>query len=222
MAIVRVQSTSAVSAGAATSLALTLGAAPTNGNFLVAVITTTGTTANRVSSISQTGATWVKSHEVLNNMSLEIWYAENVSGAATGITINYAASVTSSAVVVEYSGIATSSSIDQTASNSGTYPGTADSGTTATTSQANELWFAGLADNQAIGVSWNAPSNSFTEIVESNNIGIEVVAEERIVSSTGTANTAAAHSIAPLSGDWCGIIATFKEATATRRVFIIS
>lgn len=223
MAISRVQSASALSAGSTTSLAVTMGSTPTNGNFMVAIIATNGGTTGRVSSIAQTGATWVKAVDVASaSCTVDIWYAENISSAGTGVTINYVASLLNNAIVLEYSGIATSSSLDVTASNTGTYPGTADSGTTATTAQANELWIAGLDDVQFPSGTWNAPSNSFTEIVEAANIFLNLVGEEKIVSATGTANTSAGRGSAPLSGNWAGAIATFKEAAApTRRIFVV-
>ena len=82
--------------------------APTDGNTLVAVISTRSTTANAVSSISQSGATWsrVASTTGIAGVTTEIWYAPNVSGAGTMVTINInvlnASGIFSSAVVAEY------------------------------------------------------------------------------------------------------------------------
>lgn len=223
MAITRVQSASNLSPGAATSLVVTLGSTPTNGNALIAVIGTNGTTTGRVSSISQTGATWVKAIDVAGGSStVDIWYALNVSGALTGVTINYAASVVSGAIVIEYSGILGSGALDLTASNTGTYPGAADSGTTGTTTQADELWIAGLTDTLFPSSNWDAPANSFTEITENNNIFLNLVAEEKIVSATGTANTSATRASSPGSGNWAGAIATFKAGASGRRIFLIT
>ncbi|MEI7899521.1 MAG: DUF6055 domain-containing protein, partial [bacterium] len=52
--------------GTAVAVAVTLGTAPANGNTLVAVISTRGTSSGRVSSISQAGASWTRAAEAAN------------------------------------------------------------------------------------------------------------------------------------------------------------
>lgn len=216
-----IQFATALSAGSVTSQGVTLGATPGDGNLLVALIATANAATGQVSSISQTGATWVRAVEVASaSNTTEIWYAENVSGAGTSVTVNYSGTALTNIIILEFDGIVSSSSLDQTASNTGTYPGSADSGTTATTSQANEVWVAALTDEIFPSGTWNSPSNSFTEVTETANIFLNMVGEERTVTATGTANTSAGRGSAPLSGDWSGCVATFKKRE-NRRSFVV-
>lgn len=120
MAITRVQFKSGTGAGV-TSLAITPDSAPSSGNLQVMTIAYSSATASRVSSISQTNATWVRAIQKNNSLggaiSADIWYAENTTSPGATITINLASSLDIAAIYLEYSGVATSSSLDKTASN---------------------------------------------------------------------------------------------------------
>lgn len=120
MPITRIQFKSGSGAGV-TSLAITPDSAPSNGNLQVMTIAYNSATASRVSSISQTNATWVRAIQKNNTgggaISADIWYAENTTSPGATITINLASSLDIAATYLEYSGIATSSSLDKTASN---------------------------------------------------------------------------------------------------------
>ncbi|MBJ7285617.1 MAG: S8 family serine peptidase, partial [Akkermansiaceae bacterium] len=213
----RVQSTTGTT-GVTTSTAinLTLAATPVTGNTLIAVISTRGTTANRVSSITQTGAAWSRATQSTNTngTTTEIWYAPNVSGAATAITINQA-SLRSAAVVMEYSGVMTNSSLDKT-STATALSGSAVTGTTEFTSQPDELWIAGIgiADGRR---TLNSPyGNAFTVVAfpksGTTSSDATIYALEKIVNSPGTASSGGTVS---LSDNWAGAIATFKALTPT-------
>lgn len=119
MAIARVQFKS--NSGTGTSLSITPDSAPTNGNLMVVTIAYNSATANRVSSITQTNATWTRAVQKNNTLggaiSVDIWYSENAASAGSSLTINLAASVTIAATYIEYSGVATTSSLDKTATN---------------------------------------------------------------------------------------------------------
>lgn len=193
---------------AVTSLAVTI-TAPTNGNALVACIATSGTSTGRVTSISQTGATWNKVVEVansnVNGNTSEIWVALNVSGAGTTVTINLAASLIAIGWVGEYSGLASSSATDKTATNTGN-SSTVDSGTTASTTQASELVVASLAIHDLASGLNAAPSNGFTSENQTSQTSLSWEVCDKIVSSTGTQNTSDGDVS---SGQWSGVIATF-------------
>jgi hypothetical protein len=214
----RVNSTTCSNASAATIGCTVTG--PTNGNTMIAVIGTRGTTANRVSSITQTGATWVQASTATNanGVTVEIWYANNVTSAGTGVTVNLAATLKASAVIAEYSGLLTSGVLNQTANNTGnsTSPST---GTTGTTSQADQLWIGGMANINTS--TYSAETNSFTELAESASTGgaattrNNTVLEERIVSATGTASTAATLSA---TQQWAGAIATFNAVPPPTKI----
>lgn len=221
MAITRVQSTTATAVGS-TTVGVTWGASPTNGNFLVCVIGTTGGSANRVSSISETGATWVKAVQSDNagGVSCDIWYALNVSGASTSVTVNLAASLNAAVCFVEYSGIATSGALDQTASDQDDYSNrTPSTGTTATTTYLNELWFGGASDTAGL---WLA-AGTFTLVTQSNGTGVTTIAGEKIVSTKGTAGFTPSHKIVPIIGPWAGCMSTYSDPnflTGSRRIII--
>jgi hypothetical protein len=201
--------------GARTTITMTaLSTAPVNGNTLIAIISTRGTSANRVSSILQTGVTWSFVTQAANTSgtTTEIWYAPNVSGAGTAITINLA-SLRAAAVIVEYSGILQVSPQDQVANNTGSVT-PASTGTTATTTQANELWIGGIGLVSS-GYTLGTATNAFTTITNAASTNTtatsnaKVYALERIATTTGTASTGGTIST---SSQWSGAIATFKKA----------
>jgi hypothetical protein len=210
--VTRVQSANgAVGTSAASSFTVTV-TAPTSGNTLVAVISTRSTSVNAVSSISQNGATWsrVASTTGTAGTTTEIWYAPNVSGAGTTVTINLNASLFAAAVVTEYSGVLSASPVDVAATSTGSGT-TAATGTTATTTQANELWIGGIglvSSSYTLGT----PINSFSSVGPATSGSVtagnnaRVYALEKIVTTTGTANSGGTIS----SSQWSGAIATFK------------
>ena len=212
-------------ANAVTSFTVTMSASPASGNTLVAVITTRGYSANRVSSIFQTGVTWTKAPgaEGVNTSSssgstTEIWYGSNVTvGAGTAATINFPAATTlrAAAVVAEYSGLLTASPLDVTASSSNASNNiTAATGTTANTTQANELWIGGIGLRDST-YNLGTPTNAFTQVASANstnntttNTNAKAFFLDNIVTSTGAANTSGTIT----SSRWSGAIATFKAA----------
>ena len=209
---VRVSSAASGSSGAVTSLGVTV-AAPADGNTLVAVITTSGTTTGQVSSITQTGATWTRAAQAANaaGVTASIWYATNLSGAGTAITINLASSLRAAAVVAEYSGVLAASPVDQTA-NSTNNSASPVTGTTATTTQGSEVWVGGIAFiNNSITLG--SILNSFSSVANTSssggnaNVNIGVYALDKIVSATGAASSGGTLSSA---SQWAGALATFK------------
>ena len=208
--VARVQS--ATNTTTAASFNVSLGTAPVTGNTLVAVISTRGTTASRVTSITQTGASWSRAAQATNGSgtTTEIWVASNVSSAGTSVTIAQASALRSAAVVIEYAGILAVGALDQTASATGTSTA-AVTGTTPTTMQANELWIGGIgiADGRR---TLNTPySNSFTVVAlpksGSSSSDAMIYALEKFVSATGSAGSGGTLST---SDSWAGAICTFK------------
>ncbi|MCX6873811.1 MAG: DUF6288 domain-containing protein [Verrucomicrobia bacterium] len=208
----------------AASCTVTMSAAPARSNTLVAVITTRGNSANRVSSISQTGVTWTKAPgaEGVNTSSssgstTEIWYGTNVTvGAGTVATIRFPAATTlrAAAVLAEYSGLVAASPYDVTAS-AFSNSNTASTGTTLTTTQANELWIGGIGLRDST-YNLGTPTNAFTPVASANStnttttsLNAKTFFLEKIVAATGTAGTSGAIS----SSRWSGAIATFKAAS---------
>jgi fibronectin type 3 domain-containing protein len=211
----RVQSaTGNTGASAATTIAVTLGGTPANGNTLVALVSTRGTSSNSVSSVTGGGVTWQRAAQAANSggVTTEIWYGPNVTNGTTAITITQA-SLISAAVVAEYSGILAATPLDQNAGSTGS--GTsAVTGTTPTTTQAAELWLGGIgiADGSR---TLNAPYGNAFAVVASPKTGTGgtdamVYALESITNATGAASSGGTLSA---TDAWAGAIATFKAAT---------
>jgi autotransporter-associated beta strand protein len=216
---VRVRSAAGYSAAStSTSFTVTMGATPAAGNTLIAVISSRGAAANQISGLSSTGASWARAAQSTNTSgsTLEIWSAPVGSGAGAVVTI---ATTTGrcAGVVIEYSGLLTTASpVDQWAisNNIGT---AAVTGTTAATSQANEVWIGG------IGYRSSTPTlgsilNSFTSVASAKTTSttpannVMAYALEAIVSATGTAGSGGTLTA---SATWSGAIATFKAAATS-------
>ncbi len=213
MAIALVKSASGNNGGGATSVAATLSSSPVAGNFLVACIA--AGSGPPASSVTSTGASWSKATGVFTGtVGSEIWYAENVSTGGATITANFSGSPEATIIVGEFSGVLLSASVDRVANAAADYSGStpADSGTTAATSQADEISIAGLMDKTLTG-TWTTPTNSFTKLLEQKGgTSLNAVFAYKIVSVTGTQNTSVPRSPQPSSGPWVASIATFKAA----------
>ena len=220
----RVQSASGnTGANAAATISVTMSTAPVNGNTLIAIIATRGTTAGRVSGITQTGATWTKAVEGTNTngSTTEIWYAPNVSNTGTTVTIAQA-SLLSAAVIAEYSGLLSVNPLDVTKSNFGN-GNTISNGGSPTTSQANELLIAGVGiTNSSFDITHTASftgiaSDASTNATATNNS--KVYAYDRIVTATGVFGFGAGQPTSnSTNAPWTSALASFKIVTNTAGV----
>ena len=198
---------------AASSFTVTAVGAPVSGNTLVAVIATRGTSASRVTGITQNNVTWTRASQAANagGVTTEIWYAPVHASAGTAIVIGQASALRSAAVVIEYSGVInTAPQVDQTASASDV--GTAAvTGTTPMTAQAVELYVGsvGLASSANTLSSF---LNSFNLAGVTNStffnapLNARVYALDKFVTATDTANSGGTINS---SSQWAGAIATF-------------
>lgn len=190
---------------------------PVNADVMIACVGANALGDNvNVSSIVETGVNWTGqgNPQILKQLvdggkyyDVEIWYGIVGSGASASITVTLYQSLGlyngAVASISEYSGLALSSFLDKTASNSSTSSQTSDTGTTATTFQAVELDIgASLTASQHQSV----PTNGFT-LVNDSQTTPDLAYLEKIVSTTGSANTGT--TIANFD-DYCGCIATFK------------
>lgn len=223
MTISRVQGNARGSGINNSTTSVTLSTAPTSGNVLVLAFgSVQAGIASSVSGISQAGVNWARQTGSAASfvgwvMDSEIWVGIVGSNASTSVTISHATANQSAADICEYSGIATVGFLDKTAtaycSSEGTYPQT---GTTATTTQAEELWVGSVWE---YGDFWqysyiNSCTNGFTVMdgaTISNYPLFQCLAYlEKIVSSTGQAYS----QTGPYTRPWCGCIVTLKAGEA--------
>jgi hypothetical protein len=219
--IVRVNTTTAsTGSGASNSWTMTI-PTPANGNTLVAAITLHPSALSPgLTNITQSGATWVRAAYSPNpgGTVTEIWYATNVFNADSTVTFNTTNAFTfrQAAIVAEYSGVNTINPLDVTASSSGVNTTSASTGTTATTSQGNELWFGAIGLTNSTQ-TLEIPSNGFVIIATANSTNsisannAKVYALENIVATTGTAASGGTVSVAT---SWSGVMVALKGFSA--------
>jgi hypothetical protein len=204
-----VQKAGAQSAGNTTGLVVTLGSPPTAGNLLVAACNSDATVA--------TPAGFTLAVSAVSGQGLYIFYRVVQSGDGSSVT--FAPNVADSCAggVLEYSGL-TATPLDQTASNTtGSSASSLATGTTGTTSQADELIIVVVGPHAGNNHPWVLQSWSagYTSQIEEPN-GLATVGSassachigDRIVSATGTYS--ATGTWAPASSDAGAAIATFK------------
>lgn len=143
---------------------------------------------------------------------IAIYYYENAPAISGAISFTMTGASVTALLLAEYSGCATSSVLDKTASASGSASTSPVTGTTATTAQDDELLIGGLANPG--GATFATPTNSFSLIQQdralSKSFNVSAVHLERIVAATGTYSSGATQS----SADYAGVIATFKGSAA--------
>ena len=190
-------------------VSVTMTDTPVAGNLLIAVVGSDNYPNNQpVTSISQTGVSW--SLAVLGGdtgVLVEVWYGVVGAGASKDITVNFAGGHNYGAIVnvCEWSGLAISSPVDKTATSP--FGSAFVTGTTPTTSQADELCVGGI---DSAGPE-SAPTNSFTLLdgtIQQHYLYCSYL--YRIVSSTG------AYGCGVTGDSWSsGAIATFKASGAS-------
>jgi hypothetical protein len=207
---------------------------PTNGNVLIMMISIdAGSYSNvDVSSITETGVTWNK---VVNCVSAansgiecEIWLGVIGSSASKNVTVNLNTTIgptnqgEPNACILEFSGVATTSYTDKTATNTGGTSGsTISTGTTATTTMASELWIGVCGgDGNTAYEPVNTPTNSFTL---ATGIGGPTACEFGALYYIASAEGAASTGVTVESGgggvdDWEGCIATFFAAASSTNI----
>jgi hypothetical protein len=219
--IVRVNTTTANTGSGATNAFVVTIPAPANGNTLVAAITLHPTTTSpALTNITQSGATWVRAAYSPNpgGTVIEIWYATNVVNADTNVTFITTNGFTwrQAAIVAEYSGINAINPLDVTATSSGTNTAAPSTGTTAATSQGNELWFGAIGLTNSTQ-TLEIPSNGFVIMAAANSTNstsgnnAKVYALENIAATTGTAASGGTLSVA---ANWSGVMVALKGFSA--------
>lgn len=203
-AIAHVQ-TSPVEHNASTSVTVTLPAASTSGNLLVATVGAAGAT-----SISAP-AGWVRA--VQNNVNAadtdEIWYYPSNPGGITSVTFS-SSGTSMTAGVSEWSGVAASSPLDKTGTSADANNTALTVSTSAATTTDGQLAVTSFAHktNTAQPVTFT-PGSGWTNLGSTASLSVKVhgTADYRLGLAAGTISE---QQTASLSGGMLGAIATFK------------
>jgi hypothetical protein len=144
---------------------------PTTGNMLILtyVLNDNGATTASISSITQSGVTWTNAtaDTATAGADAEIWYGIVGSSPSTGITVNLSATPDSQscaiADVYEFSGLVTSSPVDQTNNTGAAVQSSSGvTSTSAKTTLTEELWIGVVGAAGGATLTQSNPLNSFT------------------------------------------------------------
>jgi hypothetical protein len=190
------------------SVGLAFGSAPTNGNCLFLMITIANPGDTTVTAVTESNVNWRRVGGSRNGaVGVELWYAPNVQSAGTSVTITTSTATGYHLLAAEYSGLATTDTLDFFSANQGT-SSTVDSGSF-TTRTPNQLWIGCLFNGVGTVTFNHAPTNGFTETIFLGDAGPSFPSafETKIVSSVGTANVSDGMTA---SQPWVGFIAAFS------------
>lgn len=215
MALSYVQSAKTQKASSS-ALSINYAATPASGNLLFAAVYV-NEHAGAVTITGPSGWTQIPTDSPSDNASnvkTALYYKTAGASEPTHVTGSLSSAVSWGMVVWEFnSDTGGTWNLDQSAHSTGTSTAPA-SGTTATTSQANEICVAAIGVGNA-NPTLSAPTNGFT-LQEtggagSSSSGVVYGGLYKIVSATGTQGTAVTSSSQP----WAGIIATFYVGATT-------
>jgi hypothetical protein len=195
------------SQSAGTSFPLAFAAGVTAGDALIALIAL-GSASAAVTSISDSkGNLWTKAVGAqAQSRDAEIWFAQNATAGATTVTLNLSASVAAALQLIEASWIFTSVALNRIANISGSSKSPV-TGTTATTTQANELAI-GFATTGSLTAASAGPTNSYTALTNITT-NVSLFGAYQVESVAGARSTG--WTLGTGTG-WNGVIATFKAA----------
>ena len=209
--ITQVQKKDGGTSGNQTSITVTFDSTPTEDNLLILVHDYgSAATVTLPSGWSQAAQ---KRDTNDNGNTTTIAYKVAGASESTAVTVTVGSSKHSTLSIFEYSGIVTSSPLDQSATNGCGDGRSCSIGTTGTTSQADELVIGGLGISGSTG-GWNDEwTNSFTQqtTIVSTGSGTksDSTVADFIASSTGTFESTETWNQDKKA---FGVIATFKGA----------
>jgi hypothetical protein len=136
-----------------------------------------------------------------------IYYAENIGGGANTVTVSVSSASTLRFAILEYAGVAASSSLDRAVTAVGT--GTSASSGTLTTTVNGDLLLGAITMNDNVNV---VPGAGYT-IRESIPLlpATKAIAEDRVQPTAGTASATGTLSVAAA---WGAGLAAFKRAAS--------
>jgi hypothetical protein len=216
-----VQVQNAFNSALGTSLTATPASAVGSGNFVVAWVRHGTDNTSSISVSDNLSQTWTQVGSNCNSTTNDLgamWYKEN-SGAITSVTVTYGASVNNrSLLVLEFSGVATSSSLDANAGCSSN-PGGPTSLTSAslTTTNANDLliYAVNVGATQSGGSAWTQgtsytiPSNTNTDNAASGSNERAAIQYQVVTTTQSAVTTVITYTT---GANVHGLFAAFKKA----------
>lgn len=210
-AITLVQATSGQASGVP-SISQAFPSANTSGNLIIALVrmSSTSQTVGVTDSAGNLYTDAVVQVQASDTHQVHIFYAKNILGGANTVKASFSSTNNHPWLAIfEYSGLSTTSPLDQTSSAQGS--GTAVStGTTAQTRASGELLFSGMGLPSTSTVSITAGSGYVVEQSDRTSPGSRAATEQGVVSSLGAFS--ATYSLSG-SANWSAVLATFS-ATA--------
>jgi hypothetical protein len=189
----------------------TFSAATTSGNSIIIGIGDDSALTTPISSVTDNkGNTYSRTDTVkVNASSIQMWAAHNiVGGSSHTITVAWSATATGRVVVLaqEFSGLATTSTLDRVASATGSST-TASGGTTASITQANELVV--MCSSHSGTTAAYTVGSGYSNLITVNVANAATAMQSKVVSAVGTQTGTMTIATSRI---WVGIIATFKAA----------
>lgn len=198
-------------AGTTTTTTLAFNSANTAGNF-IAVTIRGGLSNSQVFTVKDSNSNTYKQAKQIGSsgsaVTSAIYYAENVKGGANTITVTMTVSGPLRIDILEYSGVATSNSLDGTAAATTTSTSPNTGSLTTTASGDLLLAMVSTADSTTFTAGSGYAIRDFVP-AEPNT---KLVTEDQVQSTAGAASATA--TLNP-SSNWGAILAAFKAAGGT-------
>jgi RHS repeat-associated protein len=195
-------------AGTVSSSTLAFTSSNTAGNW-IGVAIRAGALSETFTVSDSNGNTYheaIQTNQTADADTVAIYYAENIHSGANTITVSVPSAVTLRFAILEYSGVATSSSLDVTAGAQGSSTAP-NSGSATTTANGDLLLGAILTSGPA---TYTAGSGYTIEERVPAAPNAKMIAEDRILTTAGTASASASLAASDL---WAAVMAAFKPAT---------
>lgn len=209
--IALVQHTSRDAGTETSSLTLSFPSNNTAANF-IAVIVRAGSSGEALSVSDSKGNLYKKAVQLDVTLdtpkghTLAIYYAEKIAGGPNSVTVSGSAYATLQFAILEYSGVATSHSLDVTAAVQGSST-SANSGS-ATTATSGELLLGGISAADAQGLAAGSGFTAEEKVPTAPNT--KLIAEDHVQSAAGPIS--ASGSLLDFGDPWGAVLATFKAA----------
>jgi len=163
ISVVPVQQVSGITA-VVSSYTVTLTQTPVAGDVLI-LLSNGNTTGVNVTGVTETNVVWNSGYSTNINRSQDLWYGVVTAGAGTSISVNTNASANFIYNVSEWSGLLTTSGVDQHAGNTGT----SSTFSTASLTPANMRNVLIVAETTGTGHNSSGPTNGFTALTSADN-----------------------------------------------------